>query len=212
MAEPGYIAVEGVIGVGKTTLASCLAERLGAQLQAEEVEENPFLSSFYEDMRGYAFQTQIFFLLSRYRQQQELAQASLFAQRVVSDYMFAKDRIFAYVNLNDDELQLYERLVRILEKELVKPDVVVYLQASTGVLMDRIRKRGRPFEQNITENYLETLGQAYNYFFFHYSETPLVIVNTDSLDLSRSEADLERLIEVMNTHDRGTIYYKGGAD
>ena len=211
MPEPGYIAIEGVIGVGKTTLATILAEKLGAQLQVEEVEENPFLARFYGDMRGYAFQTQIFFLLSRYRQQVELAQASLFTQKVVSDYIFAKDRIFAYINLNDDELALYERLVKILEKDIAKPDVVIYLQASTDQLMERIRKRGRPFEKNMPRNYIDTLNRAYNHFFFHYDETPLVMVNTDSLDLPRSPEHIGRLVEVINSHRRGTVYYRGGS-
>jgi deoxyadenosine/deoxycytidine kinase len=212
MAEPGYIAIEGVIGVGKTTLAKILAERLGGQLQMEEVEENPFLAKFYDDMRGYAFQTQIFFLLSRYRQQIELTQASLFAQKVVSDYIFAKDRIFAYINLNDDELMLYEKLVKILEKDIARPDIVVYLQASTDVLMERIRKRGRPFEKSMPQDYIEMLNRAYNHFFFHYDDTPLVMVNTDSLDLPRCETHIEKLIEVTNTHKSGTVYYRGGVD
>ncbi|MFH1312852.1 MAG: deoxynucleoside kinase [Candidatus Eisenbacteria bacterium] len=211
MAEPGYIAIEGVIGVGKTTLATILSDKLEAQLQVEEVEENPFLKKFYDDMRSYAFQTQIFFLLSRYRQQMDLAQASLFAQRVVSDYIFAKDRIFAYINLNDDELMLYEKLVKILERDIARPDVVVYLQAGTDVLMDRIHKRGRPFEKNMPRDYIETLNKAYNHF-FHYDETPLVMVNTDSLDLPGSQSHIERLIETINTHKRGTMYYRGGSD
>ncbi len=210
MGGPKYIGIEGVIGAGKTTLATILAERLDAELKLEEVEENPFLSKFYQDMRGYAFQTQIFFLLSRYRQQTELAQASLFAQRVVSDYIFAKDRIFAYINLNDDELMLYEKLVEILEKNVASPDVVIYLQASTDVLMERIHKRGRPFERNMPKDYIETLNRAYNHFFFHYDDSPLIIVNTDSLDLPRSEDDIDKLIEMIETHSRGTVYFSGG--
>ena len=212
MDRPNYVAIEGVIGVGKTTLATILAEKMSAQLQLEEVEANPFLEDFYEDMRGYAFQTQIFFLLSRYRQQMELAQASLFKQKVVSDYIFSKDRIFAYINLNDDELALYERLVKILEKDIVKPDIVLYLQASPDVLMSRIEKRGRPFEKQMPRDYIETLNNAYNYFFFHYTDTPLVIVNTDSLDLVGSLVHVERLLEVIETHTKGTIYYRGGAE
>jgi deoxyguanosine kinase len=212
MSEPGYIAVEGVIGAGKTTLATILAERLGAKLQVEEVEENPFLEKFYCDMPGYAFQTQIFFLLSRYRQQVDLVQTSLFEQKIVSDYIFAKDRIFAYINLNDDELALYERLVKILEKDIAKPDVVVYLQATTDVLLERIRKRGRPFEKDMPHDYIDTLNRAYNHFFFHYDDTPLIMVNTDSLDLPKSPAHIDRLIQAMNTHRKGTMYYKGGSD
>jgi deoxyguanosine kinase len=209
--QPNYIAIEGVIGVGKTTLATILAEKMGAQLELEEVEANPFLENFYEDMRGYAFQTQIFFLLSRYRQQTDLAQASLFKQKVVSDYLFSKDRIFAYINLNDDELALYERLVKILEKDILRPDIVLYLQASPQVLMSRIEKRGRPFEKNMPQDYIETLNNAYNYFFFHYADTPLVIVNTDSLDLVASQVHVDKLLEVAATHKKGTIYYRGGS-
>ncbi|MGD9140470.1 MAG: deoxynucleoside kinase [bacterium] len=212
MGEANYIAVEGVIGVGKTTLAGILAERLGAQKQLEEVEENPFLEKFYGDMRGYAFQTQIFFLLSRYRQQMDLTQASLFAQKTVSDYIFAKDRIFAHINLNDEELALYQRLADILEKSIARPDVVVYLQAGTDMLMERIHRRGRPFEKTMPRDYIETLNQAYNYFFFHYEDTPLIIVHTESVDFVNNPAHVDRLIEMANSGPKGTVLYGGGGE
>jgi len=212
MGEANYIAIEGVIGVGKTTLAGILAEKLGAERQLEEVEENPFLEKFYGDMRGYAFQTQIFFLLSRYRQQMELTQASLFAQKIVSDYIFAKDRIFAHINLNDDELALYQRLADILEKSIARPDVVVYLQAGTDMLMERIHRRGRPYEKSMPRDYIETLNRAYNYFFFHYEDTPLIIVHTESVDFVNSPAHVDRLIEIANSNPKGTVLYGGDGE
>lgn len=212
MAEADYIAIEGVIGVGKTTLAGILGEKLGARQQLEEVEENPFLEKFYGDMRGYAFQTQIFFLLSRYRQQVDLTQASLFAQKIVSDYIFAKDRIFAHINLNDDELALYQRLADILEKSVAKPDVVVYLQAGTDMLMERIHKRGRPYERSMPREYIETLNQAYNYFFFHYEDTPLIIVQTESVDFVNSPAHVDKLLEMVDSNPKGTVLYGGGGE
>jgi deoxyadenosine/deoxycytidine kinase len=212
MAEANYIAIEGVIGVGKTTLAGILGEKLGAEQQLEEVEENPFLEKFYGDMRGYAFQTQIFFLLSRYRQQMDLTQASLFAQKIVSDYIFAKDRIFAHINLSDDELALYQRLADILEKSIAKPDVVVYLQAGTDMLMERIHKRGRPYEKSMPREYIETLNQAYNYFFFHYEDTPLIIVQTESVDFVNNPAHVDKLLEIANSGPKGTVLYGGGGE
>jgi len=212
MGEANYIAIEGVIGVGKTTLAGIIGEKLGAQQQLEEVEENPFLAKFYDDMRGYAFQTQIFFLLSRYRQQMDLMQASLFAQKIVSDYIFAKDRIFAHINLSDDELALYQRLADILEKNIAKPDVVVYLQGATDMLMERIHRRGRPFEKNMPRDYIETLNRAYNYFFFHYEDTPLIIVSTESVDFVNNPANVDRLIEMIDSNPKGTVLFGGGGE
>ena len=212
MREASYIAIEGVIGVGKTTLAGILAGRLGAQQQLEEVEENPFLEKFYDDMRGYAFQTQIFFLLSRYRQQMDLMQASLFSQKIVSDYIFAKDRIFAHINLNDDELALYQRLADILEKNIARPDVVVYLQAGADMLMERIHKRGRPFEKNMPRDYIDTLNQAYNYYFFHYEDTPLIIVHTESVDFVNNTSHVDKLIEMIDSHAKGTVLFGGGGE
>ncbi len=207
MPGKNYVAIEGVIGVGKTTLASLLSKKWGAHLKLEIVEENPFLADFYQDMRGHAFQTQLFFLLSRHRQQTELKQIDMFMERVVSDYVFAKDRIFANITLDDNELTLYKRLADLLEREVAKPDIVVYLQASLDVLMDRIRKRGREFERDMSREYIETLNEAYNYFFFHYKDTPLIVVNTNDIDFVDSTADFEELAREIEEHEKGTAYY-----
>ena len=205
--EIRYIAIEGVIGVGKTTLSRLLAERLGAELVLEEVEENPFLHEFYADRARWAFQTQMHFLFSRYQQQRGLLQTDLFLQRVVSDYLFQKDRIFANLNLTDRELALYERIVGQIELEVPRPDVVVYLQANTDTLLARIRDRGRPFEKEMEREYLKALNEAYNYFFFHYTDAPLLVVNTDSIDFVRRAADLEDLSRRILAHHEGTVYY-----
>src|SRR5262245_46563024 len=158
MAENRYIVVEGVIGVGKTSLAKLLSDRLNARLVLEEVEENPFLKDFYQDRERYAFQTQMHFLFSRYQQQRSLRQMELFTERMASDYLFQKDRIFASLNLSDRELKLYERLVGWLELDVMKPDVVVYLQASPDMLMSRIARRGRPFERDMERDYIKQLN------------------------------------------------------
>jgi deoxyadenosine/deoxycytidine kinase len=202
-----YVAIEGVIGVGKTTLARLLAERLKAELVLEEVEENPFLHEFYTDRARWAFQTQMHFLFSRYQQQRGLMQTDLFRQRVVSDYLFQKDRIFANLNLTDRELSLYEKIVTQIELEVPRPDVVVYLQAKTDTLLARIRTRGRPFEKEMEREYLKALNEAYNYFFFHYTDAPLLVVNTDSIDFVRHAADLEDLSTRILAHREGTVYY-----
>jgi deoxyguanosine kinase len=207
LAAKNYVAIEGVIGVGKTTLASLLSKKWSAHLKLEVVEENPFLEQFYQDMRGYAFQTQLFFLLSRHKQQSELKQFDLFMERVVSDYLFAKDRIFANITLDDNELALYKRLADMLERDVPQPDVVVYLQASVDALMDRIRRRGREFERDMSREYIETLNEAYNYFFFHYTETPLIVVNTNDIDFVENTADFEELAREIEEHDKGTAYY-----
>jgi deoxyadenosine/deoxycytidine kinase len=201
-----YVAVEGVIGVGKTTLAKRLSRSLTASLVLEVVEENPFLAKFYDDPEAWAFQTQIFFLLSRYRQQLQIPQRELFAQSVVSDYIFAKDQIFATINLSEEELALYRTILPLLEARLTRPDLVIYLQATTEVLLNRIHRRGRPFEREISGEYLETLSDAYNHFFFHYDETPLLIVNTNEMDLVGSDGDFERLLGMIQEHSRGTRY------
>jgi deoxyguanosine kinase len=202
-----YIVVEGVIGVGKTSLTKLLATRLGGRLNLEVVEENPFLAKFYRDREAYAFQTQIFFLLSRYRQQQGLGQQDLFNATLVSDYLFAKDRIFANLNLADDELALYGQLASILEQRVLKPDLVIYLQARTEVLQQRIRWRGRSFEQEMEPEYLEALNAAYSYFFHHYKDAPLLVVNTDNLDFVNVPGDFEMLFGQLTGKFAGTRYY-----
>ncbi len=201
-----YIAVEGVIGVGKTTLTKRLARAFEASQVLEVVEENPFLARFYDDPESWGFQTQIFFLLSRYRQQLEFAQRDLFSGTLVADYLFAKDQIFATINLSEDELSLYRTIVPLLEARLARPDLVVYLQASTDTLLDRIKRRGRSFERDISAEYLETLSDAYNHFFFHYDDTPLLIVNTNEMNLVGNDDEYERLLTLIREHSSGTQY------
>ena len=207
MGRLRYIAVEGPIGVGKTALAERLAKRLGARLVREVVEENPFLGRFYCDMRSLAFQTQLFFLLSRHKQQRDLAQPGLFEQAVVSDYLFDKDRVFAYLNLTEHELALYERIYEFLVKEIPRPDIVVYLQARTDVLLARIRQRGRDFEAAIDPAYLASLADAYNHFFMHYDATPLLIANTEKLDFVTNREDFEDLFKAIETTTSGRRFY-----
>jgi len=201
-----YIAIEGVIGVGKTTLAKRIGRSLGASVVLEVVDENPFLPRFYEDPESFSFQTQMFFLLSRYRQQLELSQRDLFAESIVADYIFAKDQIFATLNLGEAELALYRSIVPLLESRLNRPDLVIYLQATTEILLDRIKRRGRSFEKDISREYLETLTDAYNHFFFHYTDTPLLIVNTNEMDLVARDEDYERLLTMVRAHTAGTRY------
>ena len=162
-----YIVIEGPLGVGKTSLAQMLAEKMNGQTLMEDVEENPFLVNFYQDPQKYGFQTQIFFLLRRYKQAQAIGQMDLFNRVVISDYLFDKDRIFAQVNLDDHEFWLYEQLFQILRKRLTPPDLVLFLQANTDVLMERIKKRNRKYERSINFKYLEKVNRAFNDFFFH---------------------------------------------
>ena len=201
-----YIAVEGVIGVGKTSLAKLLAERLQARLILEQPEENPFLEDFYKDPRRYAFQTQMFFLVSRYQELKEKTQPDLFHEGIVSDYLFQKDRIFANINLSDRELHLYDQVAPLLERELAPPDLVVYLQGSPDVLLERIRQRGRGYERLMEPKYIGTLVEAYNYFFFHFRESPLLVVNTNEMNFVHRRQDLEDLIARVETHREGMAY------
>jgi deoxyadenosine/deoxycytidine kinase len=203
-----YLCIEGVIGAGKTTLCKLLAERFNARPVLEYAEENPFLSSFYQDRHSHAFQTQLWFLLSRYRQLTEtFIQQDLFHSSTVSDYMFAKDRIFATVNLDENELALYNTIAALLEREIPRPDFVVYLQASTDVLLERIEKRGRSFEFNMDRQYIDTLNQAYNHFFFHYTRSPLLIINTNDIDFVNNHRDFEDLVDQILQTRTGSNYY-----
>lgn len=204
---PRYIAIEGPIGVGKSSLAKLLAQKYASRLVKEEVAGNPFLERFYENPRKFAFQTQLFFLLSRYRQQRELAQGDLFEAGLVCDYILAKDKIFALINLEDDEVSLYESIYKLLVSTLPKPDLVIYLQARPEVLLSRVRKRGVAYERNISLDYLRTLSDAYNEYFFHYNETPLLVVNTSEIDFVESPRDLEHLVREVKSVKRGTQHY-----
>jgi deoxyadenosine/deoxycytidine kinase len=205
--NPRYIAIEGAIGVGKTSLAKILANQFGWRLVQEEVGHNPFLERFYENPRKFAFQTQLFFLLSRYRQQRELAQGNLFDKGVVSDYVLAKDKIFALINLEDDEIALYDSIYRLLLPTVPRPDLVIYLQARPEVLLSRVRKRGVEYERNISLDYLRALSDAYNEYFFHYNETPLLVVNTSEIDFVESPRDLEHLVREVKSVKRGMHHY-----
>ena len=207
MEQARYIAIEGPIGVGKTSLAERLAEVIGASVLREVTEENPFLANFYADSDRHAFQTQLFFLLSRYRQQLDLTQLDLFHGGIVSDYIFAKDRIFAYVNLDPDEIVLYEEIYSLLRTRIPSPDLVVFLQAGTDVLIDRIQNRRRDFERSIKPEYLELINEAYNRYFFRYSETPLLIVNTDSMDFVHRKEDFDHLVREIVNLKQGTHIY-----
>lgn len=184
-----------------------IAERFQAKLVLEKFDENPFLSKFYEDQDHYAFQTQIFFLLNRYKQQQELFQGDLFYNFLVSDYIFDKDKIFAYLTLQDDELKLYETLVTTIEKNIPTPDLVVYLQSSSERLMSNIKKRGRSFEENMSEEYIKDLNEAYNYFFFRYKTAPMLIINSTEIDFVNEPEDFEDLLEQILRTDRAPVEY-----
>jgi deoxyadenosine/deoxycytidine kinase len=201
------IAIDGNIGVGKTSLARLMVQRLGGRLVEERVEDNPFLERFYEDMGGHAFQAQLVFLLNRYKQQLTLAQTDLFADLVVLDYIFARDRIFANVTLSDEELVLYERIVTELEAKLVRPALVIYLQASGSVLFDRIQTRGKSYERTISRDYLETLNDAFNHYFFNYSEGPLLVVNTDAMDFVNYERHFADLVQRIGEPVIHTEFY-----
>ena len=202
-----YIAIEGPIGVGKTSLANLMSKELSARLVREEFDENPFLPDFYKDPERFAFQTQLFFLLQRYRQQQELRQVDMFQKLLVTDYMFVKDRLFASLNLGEKEMQLYDTVANLLERNIIKPDLVIYLQADTDTLMKNIALRGREMETDITYEYIDALSQVYTEYFFRYQDTPLVIINTNNIDFVHNEDDLKEVIKYIRQPVSGTKFF-----
>ncbi len=201
------IAVEGPIGVGKTSFVELLAGKFDAHRVLEDLE-NPFLEDFYKDQQGAAFQVQLFFLLSRHRQLQELDQRDLFQQVTLCDYIFPRDKIFAYLNLDDSELLIYDKLYEMLEAQVPKPDMVIFLQAETSTLVERIRGRNRDYETAILETYVNEVNKAYNYFFFHYTQTPLLVIDTTEIDFVNDEGHLDELVEQIKKMDRGVQYYR----
>jgi deoxyadenosine/deoxycytidine kinase len=202
-----YIAVEGPIGVGKTALARRLATEFGSRLILEQVEENPFLRKFYEDAEKHAFQTQLFFLLERYRQQNDLGQRDLFSQGTVADYLFAKDTIFANLTLGTDEFNLYQRIFQLLDAQIPHPDLVIYLEARPEILLRRLRKRGRDYERTITQDYLERLSEAFREYFHHYTEAPLLVINCSDIDFVEHGGDLADLIKEIRSVRQGVQHY-----
>ena len=202
-----YIAIEGPIGVGKTSLAKLLSKRLSAKLILEKFEDNPFLSEFYNDPGRFAFQTQLFFLLQRYQQQQDIRQVDMFHNLIISDYMFIKDRLFASLNLDDKEMNLYDSIANMMERNVINPDLIIYLQADTSTLMKNIDKRGRDFENNISYDYINALNEIYTEYFFRYNDTPLVIINTNNIDFVNNADDLDQVIEYIRQPVSGTKFF-----
>jgi deoxyguanosine kinase len=202
-----YIVIEGPIGVGKTSLAKLLAKEFRARCVLELPEGNPFLSHFYQDRKKYAFQAQVFFLLTRFQQQQEISQLDLFNQVTLSDYLFDKDRIFALLNLDEHEFALYEKIFQLLGGRIPTPDLVIFLQAKPEVLLHRIKSRNITYEREIELDYLKRLTEAYNDYFFHYEQSPLLVVNTSEIDFVKRKEDLEQLLREIKQMKKGTCYF-----
>src|ERR1041385_1587137 len=203
---PRYIAVEGPIRVGKSTLANIIADRLNAQ-RVIEPEDNAFLSSFYEGERGAAFQTQFAFMIRRFEQLQKLEVGGSSQKLVVADYIFEKDRIFAYINLTDQELEIYNRYYHHFHDQLPVPDLVIYLQASPEILKKRLRKKGSHSEVSVSDDYIEEVVKAYEHFFFHYTSSDLLVVNTNEIDFVERHTDLQELLRRVSEPIRGTQYF-----
>lgn len=201
-----YLAVDGPIGVGKTTLVEMLVRRFEGVKVLEDVS-NPFLPSFYDDRPGSAFQTELYFLLSRFKQQQQIQQQGLFDRLVVADYTFPKNRIFAYLNLSDDELLLFDKLYTLLEPQVPNPDLVIYLVAHLDSCMDRIERRQRSFEKNMSREYMTELLDAYNHYYHYYNRSPLLVVDTEHLNFPDRSDDFEELVKRLQRPIRGTEYW-----
>ncbi|MAX12565.1 MAG: deoxynucleoside kinase [Candidatus Marinimicrobia bacterium] len=202
-----HIAVEGTIGVGKTSLARILAEEIQGRLVLEEFEDNPFLKEFYQDRKRWAFQTQINFLISRYYQQLRLQQIDMFADKIVSDYMFAKDKLFAQTSLDDNEMILYKKLANIFEKNITPPDLVIFLQSDVDRLMENIKSRGRDYEKDIDWEYLSQLNEIYNQYFLSYDKSNLLLINSNNIDFVNNKDDLKQILDVIRTPFSGTKFF-----
>jgi deoxyguanosine kinase len=201
-----YIAIEGVIGVGKTTLTKFLSQEYKAKAVLEDIDGNPFLPQFYEDLERYAFPTQIFFLLSRYNELRNLTNRELFTRKIISDYTFDKDKIFAFINLEKREKSLYEKIYNLLDKDIIKPNLVIYLQASLDTLMERIRGRGRSYERRIKEDYIKLLIRSYDEYFFHFQKSPVLILNSNEFDFLNEPSHLNLLKEEIASIKTGINY------
>ena len=211
MRDLNYIAIEGPIGVGKTSLAKLLSKKMNARLILEKFEDNPFLSEFYDDPGRFAFQTQLFFLLQRYQQQQDIRQVDMFHNIIISDYMFIKDRLFASLNLDEKEMNLYDSIANMMERTIINPELIIYLEADTSTLMKNIEKRGRNFENNISFDYINALNDIYTEYFFRYNDTPLVIINTNNIDFVNNADDLDQVIDYINQPVSGTKFFNPSA-
>ena len=204
---PGYIAIEGPIGAGKTTLSRRLAETFNCQLLLEKAEENPFLKRFYENQKNAALATQLFFLFQRSQQLQDLRQADIFEPVRVADFLIEKDRLFARLTLDDDEFELYEKVYRQLTITAPRPDLVIYLQATPTALSSRIQARGIDYEQNIDIDYLKAINEAYSEFFLYYDDAPLLIINADTLDFANRQSDYAQLVDYLLNIRSGRHYF-----
>ena len=202
-----FIAIEGCIGAGKTSLVNILGKQFDAQVVRELDSENPFINKFYQDRDSFGFQTQVFFLLNRYKQYMGLSQRDLFSSVVLVDYLFHRDPLFASLNLKDQELKLYDQIYSLLSNKVPTPDLVIFLQASTDILRSRVEKRGREYEAFMDPNYLDSVNKLFNNYFFYYTETPLLVINTNEIDFVDKKCDLDELIIKINNHKIGREYY-----